>query len=555
LVVEAMRGLDPSTEHPLELIFAKTEAMLSGFERAEEQERARALAWLGVDEANISRALEVLKLNDLAYEGASGRWGLTRRGEEARVDASASRQYVERAQRLEAPGLDEASRDGVGREDAAWRAEQRARLIRERKRWYQTSPAVNEILFGPPGTGKTYEAVRRAVELVEGQAWGGDRASLQARYDELLGEGYIELVTFHQSYGYEDFVEGMRPVTRSGAVSYEVRDGALKELAWRAIRGMRPMTSRERELWPRLIQYLPVWQGAEVKISDDALEMRASQERSLTLSRELVERLSRGWLTLSSVGRAVQEIGGEMALCEEMTRLLREARGSQEQPSAQYVLIIDEINRGNISRVLGELITLLEPNKRLGAAEGMSARLPVSGELFALPANLHILGTMNTADRSIALLDMALRRRFKFREMMPDEHKAPRGRPRAVMAALNKRITALLGREHQLGHALFMGVSDEGALRDVILEGVLPLLQEYFYGDWVRIAAVLGCERGYGEGAILRREPLRSHGLSTELIEEEDAVFWRVDEAFRREAGEALRPYLDRLIHGSSKGK
>jgi len=165
------------------------------------------------------------------------------------------------------------------------------------------------------------------------------------------------------------------------------------------------------------------------------------------------------------------------------------------------VLIIDEINRGNVSRIFGELITLIEVSKRAGAAEALSVTLPYSKMAFSVPANVYLIGTMNTADRSLAGLDIALRRRFVFREMPPLPGLLKSVVVQGVsigelLAALNERIEVLLDRDHLLGHAYFLPLADEGrntlpVLADIFRRQVLPLLQEYFFEDWERIAWVL----------------------------------------------------------------
>lgn len=236
-------------------------------------------------------------------------------------------------------------------------------------------------------------------------------------------------VTFHQSYSYEDFVEGIRPLTTDGAISYEVRDGVFK------------------------------------------------------------------------------------AFCKKC----------RKDPKHRYALFIDEINRGNISRIFGELITLIEADKRAWwnednqLVEGMEIILPYSGDQFGVPKNLDIYATMNTADRSIALMDVALRRRFHFTELMPEPEliKGSQGNGdipdgeggflslRKLLNAINLRLRYLLHRDQTFGHAYFMKVTDIGRLRSVMINDIIPMLAEYFYDDWGQIRRILADENAPTEHQII----------------------------------------------------
>ena len=263
---------------------------------------------------------------------------------------------------------------------------------------------LNQILFGPPGTGKTYNTVNMALDIVCPLAGGlkwetKSREEARRKYQEILPGGRIVFVTFHQSMSYEDFIEGIKPKTKDGKITYEVKNGIFKELCAKA----------------------------------------------------------------------------------------------ENDKSQNYVIIIDEINRGNVANIFGELISLIEDDKRLGAREELRAELPYSHTIFSVPKNVYIIGTMNTADRSVEALDSALRRRFTFKEMMPKSELVPKeNNVRSIFEIINQRIEVLKDREHQIGHSYFMGVENEDDLKDVFYDKIIPLLQEYFYGDYEKIQLVLG---------------------------------------------------------------
>jgi 5-methylcytosine-specific restriction protein B len=206
-------------------------------------------------------------------------------------------------------------------------------------------------------------------------------------------------------------------------------------------------------------------------------------------------------------------------------------------PSQKYAIFIDEINRGNIAKIFGELITLIEPDKRIVCSEngerlsGMEVTLPYSGKKFGVPSNLDIYGTMNTADRSIALLDVALRRRFNFQELMPnpdfisgsngdgyiEDDEGGDINLRELLRAINRRILFLLNRDMTLGHAYFINIRDFASLRDVLIKQIIPLLQEYFYEDWHRIQLVF---RDVGPA----NEPLEPQIIFHEAMAEQDVL-------------------------------
>ena len=368
------------------------------------------------------------------------------------------------------------------------------------------SSPQNLILYGPPGTGKTYQVKNRALTWIGCKESTQHRSEINRKFAELLKSERIEFVTFHQSYGYEDFVEGIRPITVDGQVVYRVQDGVFKRMAKRAqaaleggfdarwdavlLQGERDIQSKGKKTY-RL----------RPEVATDSLRVIDTPEKTYLFPRERIREI---WDRHHGKAPAEIEVTDENFGSSStykwiiFSALSEISISTTEKP--QYVLIIDEINRGNISKIFGELITLLEPDKRLGGEDELTVRLPVSGERFGVPPNLHVLGTMNTADRSIALLDIALRRRFKFTEVMPDvsvlrdvlEGTESVELVTQVFEKLNERIVELYDRDHQLGHALFMKAVDLDALKGIILDSVIPLLREYFYGEPEKIVRIFG---------------------------------------------------------------
>ena len=306
---------------------------------------------------------------------------------------------------------------------------------------------LNTILFGPPGTGKTWEAVSYAVAIIDGEdpkeLAEKERENVNQRFEALKSEGRVEFVTFHQNYAYEDFIEGIRPRLDSNELTYELHGGIFKQLS---------------------------------------------------------------------------------------------SRASDSPNGKRHVLIIDEINRGNIAKIFGELITLIEPSKRLGGEDRTEVKLPYSGDIFGVPSNLYLVGTMNTADRGIALLDTALRRRFDFIEKMPELRHVDTSMEgvdgQAMLKAMNERITVHLDREHQIGHTYLIGVETLDDLVEAFQRRIIPLLQEYFYDDWSKIRSVLG------SNPFIYEVPTTNHEVDPDrpvldLLPHNDDK-WRQADSYRR---------------------
>lgn len=508
------------------------------------------------------------------------------------------------------------------------------------------SMPLNLILYGPPGTGKTYNSIRKAVEICDGTSAldGKTPTEIHDRYKKLNSAGRIQFITFHQSYSYEDFVEGIRPVMdeteagkKTGQIQYQVKDGIFKsacdrakaidaskgksidKIDWKKVKNVWKMSLGNTQHEDGKIIFDACIAAGEIRLGyggnldvsglrdaagiDAALSSRKFETSGpiVRFVRTFAHSMSIGDLVIVSQGnrkfRAIGRITSDYRLGKEfdgyeegyrqarsvewlwvappggakscsliskinfsqqtlysidlpnliraeVDALLPEPGEKHETGPLPHVLILDEINRGNIAKIFGELITLIEEDKRLGAPNEIKATLPYSEDDFGVPSNLYLLGTMNTADRSIAFLDSALRRRFEFEEMLPDYSvvkDATKGcgvDVEAMLKAINGRIEDLFDRDHQVGHAYFMRADSMESLRQIFLRKIIPLLQEYFHGDWARVAQVLGGTTG---ADTLIRQISNGGGRAR----------YEINHAFKDAPAESLAPFFTRVTKGA----
>lgn len=435
----------------------------------------------------------------------------------------------------------------------------------------------NTILYGPPGTGKTYNTVVYAVAIIENKKLQSvkdeDYDDVLARYNEYKSDGLIEFTTFHQSYGYEEFIEGIKPIIENSDdgqndIEYQISSGLFKNFCDKA---NRPIFKQKKQdirlnnsptIWKVSLEgtgdnptrkecmengHIRIgWDSYGETISSDTIfdeggknvlnafiykmkigdvvlscysattvdaigivtgdyewhdeyphykRLRKVDWIAKGINEDIVEMNNGSTLTLSSVYKL------NVSLTDVMDIVTRKATTTEvEEKKKNYVFVIDEINRGNISKIFGELITLIEPTKRVGQPEGMKLKLPYSQKPFGVPDNVYLIGTMNTADRSIATIDTALRRRFRFKEMLPDADIldgifVDDISIKDMLIKMNKRIAVLYDREHTLGHAYFLPLKTKPTvetLAGIFADCIVPLLQEYFYEDYEKIRLVLG---------------------------------------------------------------
>ena len=370
--------------------------------------------------------------------------------------------------------------------------------------------SLNQILYGPPGTGKTYNTVIKAMEIIEPELIQRDVSGnilnydiLKNKFDELKKQGQIEFVTFHQSYSYEEFVEGIKPyIPEWGTVEENNRfigqDGIFKKICNSA---KTTIKGDFEKIYSQFIEEID--ENYEFKTKKASFKIRVNDNDGLTIrTGDNFEKETCGTITKEQIKNQTFTSLGRKQKLEAITKYLKEKYGLKFSTSIAvkpHILIIDEINRGDVSKIFGELITLIEEDKRIGKKHQMTVTLPYSREPFGVPNNLYIIGTMNTADRSIALLDTALRRRFDFEEMMP-KPELLRGKDiegvdlEQLLTQINDRIKNEYDRDHQIGHSYLMGVENKEQLERAYKNRILPLLNEYFYNDIDSVAKILNCK-------------------------------------------------------------
>ncbi|EAH7173063.1 McrB family protein [Campylobacter jejuni] len=425
---------------------------------------------------------------------------------------------------------------------------------------------LNQIFYGSPGTGKTYHTIDKALEILGKNLESRD--DKKAKFDEYVKKGQIVFTTFHQSYGYEEFVEGIKPridsEENSKEIEYEIKDGIFKELCEKALDNYENSVLNADELNKKIelkekvenfLNWLLETNEPIGKTKGGNFFVIEIDNKTIVIYSEGIERFDGIFNLNLSIFMELLKCKDEFNNATEMFKkvfnrdyadrthtyyfnLVKKFKAYEKQLTAKiennknndnslkpYIIIIDEINRGNVSKIFGELITLIEPSKRIGEKEELKVTLPYSGEKFGVPKNVYIIGTMNTADRSITSLDTALRRRFEFVEMMPDVSKLSIDcegiNLQELLKAINTRIEYLLDREKTIGHAFFISVENLESLKKVFKHKIIPLLQEYFYNDYALIDAVLN-KNGMLEISVENKDYLKN---MTEFIESDKIVY------------------------------
>jgi 5-methylcytosine-specific restriction endonuclease McrBC GTP-binding regulatory subunit McrB len=500
-----------------------------------------------------------------------------------------------------------------------------------------TQQPLNRILFGAAGTGKTFHTINHALSIIENKTLESledeDRTVLKKRFDEYKNQGQIKFVTFHQSFSYEDFVEGIRAESiedSEGAkhIEYPVISGVFKSLCdaattktiienhdsqfdeshnqiWKMSLGR---AGADEEIYQYCLQndcVLLGW-GDDLDFSDaenkkqieklmdenDYSEYRKKYPSASRFVNDFKNKMQKGDLIIVSEGnhkfRAIAEIVGDYSLLSDGEETpdyvqkravkwlktfqpslaveqlfdkvlsqqtiynlanainfqkLKNILNTTSEVTAEhkkFVLVIDEINRGNISRIFGELITLIEDSKREGADEALSVTLPYSKKEFSVPKNIYLIGTMNSSDRSLTGLDIALRRRFTFVEMPPkaellNDVSVEGLNIGKLLEVINQRIEVLLDRDHCIGHANFMTLKKDPSLTNlaqIFKQKIIPQLQEYFFDDWSKINMVLNANGMLRSNGIDKLVLFPNVAHESESYFEEQKTWEVIDDVF-----------------------
>jgi|GEM_PF-1407790 len=352
---------------------------------------------------------------------------------------------------------------------------------------------LNIILYGPPGTGKTYNSIDKAVAIATGTLSLTDHISNKKQFDDLRKQGQIEFVTFHQNYSYEDFMVGIKPDVDFEQLRFKTQEGVFYKIAKRASENYfaaKQGKSLSKSFDVALGEILKPFteQGIDVEITmasgivykiNDITEYsihfkKAKGDSCHTLSIQTIQDIVDGKRKSPRGLEPYYE-----PLVEMIKEKMKPQEGSETETLKNFVLVIDEINRANISKVFGELITLLEDDKRLGKPNELRITLPNGENEFGIPPNLYLIGTMNTADKSIALIDIALRRRFEFIGFYPN-YDILQQEASDLLKKINEEIYKLKNSaDYLIGHAYFM---KEETIETTLKNKVIPLLMEYFSG-------------------------------------------------------------------------
>ncbi len=381
----------------------------------------------------------------------------------------------------------------------------------------KTIEPLNLILFGPPGTGKTYELNQLKAkyvseaqtltreqwlgELIAGKSWCD--VVFMALWD--LGESDVTAIREHEFIRAKAKVMGRTANLKSTIWASLQTHTTEESTTVNYSRRIPPylFDKKEKGIW----YVLPECEDECADLIELVKELKCSPAASETISRYEFVTFHQAYSYedfVEGIRPELDEESGELSYSPQDGVFRRICQRAEADPEHHYAIFIDEINRGNVAKIFGELITLIETDKRTSGDKGMRITLPYSREPFGVPENLDIYGTMNTADRSIALLDTALRRRFRFKELMPDSSKIAGSdgagnivdedgnqiNLRRLLDAMNHRIRFLLSRDLMLGHAYLCPVANLTQLKTVFLNQFIPLLQEYFYEDWHKIQLV-----------------------------------------------------------------